>query len=139
VPSFILKVDREQDLYVEWSTVVDNACRAGTRAEMLEALQREEPRGYTANPGNAPEDRMRRADETGTSALWPSSNDPFGGWNDQYLMVEQRGLLPRERLSAYLDAHFDGDQVAAHALLRHFEDCECADCLYEHADLPTGP
>lgn len=128
MPTYVLKVDPDLDLYVEWSTVVDDACRVGTRAEMLETLRRAVPPGYDPQPGSAPEDRLRRADESGTTALWPSAVDPFGGWGDRYLMVQQRGLLPRGRLSAYLAAHADGNETRAYALLEHFDDCDCGDC-----------
>ncbi len=43
MPTFILKVRPDRDLYVGWSTVVDNLTRTGTRAEFLEHLAVRDP------------------------------------------------------------------------------------------------
>ena len=122
MPKFVMKVDKDRDLYVEWSTVVDNWTFAGDRDEMLEHLQMAEPRGYTADPGNRPEDRLQRADDNGTSALFPRSGPFDGAWDDNVLMIEQRGLLAREDLGRYLDTWDSSGEDAAYALLRPFDD-----------------
>lgn len=117
MPRFVMKVDPDRDHYVEWSTVVDNWCADGTRAEMLDRLKRDAP---SSSPGHTPEDRLRRADKTGTSAMFYSP--PFEGSWESDLMVEQRGLLPRKDLRRYLDAMAAGQEDEAYALLVPFED-----------------
>jgi hypothetical protein len=124
MPKFVMKVDKDRDFYIEWSTVVDNWTFVGDRAEMLEYLEMAEPRGYTADPGHRPEDRLQRADENGTSALFPSRPPFEGAWDDRVLMVEQRGLLAREDLARYLDAWDADGEAAAYVLLRPFDDDE---------------
>jgi len=104
MPQYILKADRDRDLYVVWSTVVDNAVWAGTRAE-LEA----EPDYDTSA------DRMARVEVTGTSA-----RDGTGSWSEPTLWVcnlpepllEPR-LLPRASLAAFVAAQEDEPTIAA--------------------------
>lgn len=112
---FVLRV-RDRDLYVEWSTVVDNAINAGDRTEMLAHLTDGIPAGYAPLPGNSPEDRLARADETGTSMR---SGD--GAW-DSNLMVGQNGTLRRADLGRFVDALLADDTATAYALLTPFED-----------------
>lgn len=101
----VLKADRDRDLYVEWSVTTDAATFVGARAEMLEHLR------YSAHAatGDTPEERLQRADETGTSATSVSGDEPFGGWDDRHLTVHGLGLLPRERLAAYVFALGEGE------------------------------
>lgn len=120
----IIRADREHDLYVEWSSIVEAPTFIGTRAEMLRYLTpRSDPNEPGLNLGRRhtdPEARLRRADETGTSSLPDPEYDgpPFGSWDDKGFIVEQKGWLPRERLYAYLTAD-DPDN-----LLEPFEDDE---------------
>lgn len=122
MPHFVMKVDREQDLYVEWSTVVDDILYIGTRAWMLEHLTNEIPAGYTPQQGNSPEDRLARADEVGTTAKWYEPPPYNGAYDDTGMIVQQLGFLARGDLGKYVAAHLAGDVVAAHALLAPFED-----------------
>jgi hypothetical protein len=122
MPSYVIKPDRDMDLYAGWSTVVDNLTWAGTRAEALVILARDIPHGYDPKPGNSPEDRIARCDSNGTTALWPETGGYFGGWDDDALMVEQRGMLPRADLARFVAALIDDDEDTAYALVRPFED-----------------
>lgn len=117
MPRIVFKVTRDEDRYVEWSTIVEAPTFTGTRAEMMAHLSPGE-----LIYGHQPEDRLRRADETGTSAAGGFSF--FGAWDDSGLVVEQRGVLRRERLGEFLDLFMPGDYVdpAAYALLEPFED-----------------
>lgn len=109
----VMKVAKDQDRYVEWSTIVEAPVHVGTRAEMLRHLK------HTTDWSRAnPEERLRRADATGTSALAPV----WGDWDDDYLIVKQLGLLPRTRLADYLDRVEADDEDSANALLEPFED-----------------
>lgn len=122
MPRFVIKPDRDRDLCIGWSTVVDNVIWSGTRAEALRELAIDIPAGYDPKPGNSPEDRLRRADDNGTTALWPPTGGYFGGWDDPDLMVEQRGMLPRTELATFVEALERDDEAAAYALLQPFDD-----------------
>jgi hypothetical protein len=105
MPSFILKASPDADIYLEWSTIVDDATWVGGRAEAQTRY---------------PADRIVRADDTGTS----EKSACFGAWDDESLIVQQQGLLPRDRLLDYartLQAH---DEEAGLALLEPFGDDE---------------
>lgn len=100
MPSIVIKPERDGDLYVIWSTIVEAPTAWGTRTEV---------RGYLAEdweerfPGRAPDSlddfdaRLDRADANGTSALGGFSF--FGRWDDDGFVYEQRGILPRRHLA----------------------------------------
>jgi hypothetical protein len=116
MPSYVLKADPNRDLYVEWSTIVDDATFIGTREEMLAYLQTERPGGGI----HAPEARLHRADEMGTSCMWKVAGHPrLGAWEDPRLLVAQYGYLRRSDLALY--AMLADDEQAARALLEPFE------------------
>ena len=94
--SQIVKVAPDQDLYLEWSSVVDAPTRVGTRAEFAAHLN-EARRGEEWMPAERIEARLRRADETGSSAYRPFAID----WNHTGPMYQQQGTLPRHRLVEY--------------------------------------
>lgn len=112
MPRYIYKAQKGIDLYVEWSTVVDNWCRIGTRSDFI-------------NEGEAAE-RMDRVDKTGTSCRgYNHDGDGFteGDWDDKGFVVANMrtrpgfGWLPRERLIDYLRHLRDEDIESAEALL----------------------
>lgn len=119
----ILKAARDVDLYVEWDSRVDNITYIGDRASTLAYLAEEDLRlhvGFSPDPGYAPEDRLQRADEHGTSALF--GNPRRGGWESSGFIVEQRGVLRRSDLLEFAEAIEAGDEKRAYGLLRPFED-----------------
>lgn len=127
MPKFVMKVDRDRDLYVYWSTVVESPVFIGNREEMLAELATEIPRGYVPTEDNSPEARVARADENGTSALYfPPPTPQDGAWDDAGQIVEQRGWLPRADLGRFVDALLADDRDAAYAVLQPFEDEEPA-------------
>lgn len=107
----VIKPGREADFYICWSNVCEAPSLGGTRAEMLAE--------------GCPESRLRRADETGTSAKrdpMSSYSGPLdGGWDDEGFVAEQRGWLPRARLGAYVRAYMDGRMDEAFDQLEPFE------------------
>lgn len=109
----IIKAAPDRDLYVEWSTIVEAPVFIGGRAETLAHLHREQ------EGGDAPEVRLARVDETGTSAK--GSYAWFGAWDDEGLIYEQRGSVPRERLCDFLDAYLRDDEEAALSFVVSFE------------------
>lgn len=96
MPSFILKVNKEEDLYVYWSTVVESPHTWGTKDEVFKYL--------TENLDHNKEDterRFERANERGTSAFAYRMD---GGWDDSGFIFEQRGVLPRANLKAFIES-----------------------------------
>lgn len=116
MPRYIVKVNPDEDLYVEWSTVVDGPIVWGTRDEITEYLidSSEKKREY-ATPEVA--DRMRRADEYGSSALQGDFQ-----WGDDFIMYQQKGWMPRKRLLAFLYSYDETTQSFNEGLLEPFED-----------------
>lgn len=114
MPRYIVKPNRDQDYYVEWSEVVDGPIFHGTRAEMAEY--------GIAQRWSSPEARLTRADETSNSALWYHPS-----WeNDEHYILQQRGWFPRSRMPevirAFLDADENPDDPSVLALLEPFEE-----------------
>ncbi|MFJ4702967.1 hypothetical protein ACIP5N_32910 [Streptomyces sp. NPDC088768] len=103
----IIKANQDEDLYLEWSSVVDACTKFGTRAEFLAS-------------GHKPED-MDRADRTGTSDRVAQ----FGGWDDEALGVgtpehrQHQGplILNRADLAAFARHLTVGDSQQAENLL----------------------
>jgi hypothetical protein len=117
----IVKASRQEDLYVEWSSTVDGPTFVGTRAETAAYLAATGPAG----PTDPPENRLARADATGTSAKSASGGVATGAWEDTGFIVarddvkvgDQFGWLPRGRLAAFAHAAARDDDQAAYALL----------------------
>lgn len=122
MPTFVMKVAKDRDQYVGWSTVVETMVWVGDREEAARILARDIPRGYDPKPGNSPEDRLRRADETGTSSFWYPEDPQDGAWEDSGQIVEQRGFLPRDRFPAFVDAYTSDNPDSAYDLLDPFDD-----------------
>lgn len=112
----IIKASRDRDLYVDWSTIVEAPAFIGNRTEMLAYLQRDplDPSSYE------PETRLRRADSTGTSAAGDYAW--FGKWEDDGLIFQQRGTVPRGMLADFLDAYAANDMPTCLRMLLPFEE-----------------
>lgn len=121
MPRLVLKAAPDRDLYIEWSTVVEQAVAIGTREQMAAYL------AGNADSADSVEERLRRCDETGTSAMWSPQPPLEGAWDDTGLIVEQTGVLRRSDMAAYADALLADDRQAAFALLQPFEDEESGD------------
>jgi hypothetical protein len=109
--NIIVKAAKDLDLYVEWSSIVEAPLTWGTRQEFLDE-------GYA-------EERLERADARGSSSYIGIC---FWG-DDDGLILEQRGFLPRAKIPAYLEImteqwkakNFDGDDPRILALLEPLE------------------
>lgn len=125
MPSFVVKLNPAEDRYVYWSTVTDSPHFWGSRVEMAEWLA-------VFAPSDDDEARLLRADTFGTS-----SHIGDTAWDDDVLIVEQRGILRRSDLGAFLDS-FDATTGGFDwTLLEPFEDDDLATAL---ADLEqTNP
>lgn len=102
--NFILKCDPKIDLYVEWSTIVDNACFIGTREQCLaRGIERE---------------RLARADLQGTSCFDYDHEgeqvEPYGSFTVAGFVVADPltgnfRWLPRGHLFQYCHAFLNDD------------------------------
>lgn len=100
MPSIVIKPERDRDLYVYWSTVVEAPVAWGDRAWMLQHLSDDHHRrhpGQKPDLLNDPAGRLDRADIHGTSAAGGYAF--FGRWDYDGFMYEQRGILPRRLLT----------------------------------------
>lgn len=121
MPRFIIKVARDRDAYLEWSTVVEAPVAIGSRA------------AFAAEHGEV---RLARTDRQGTSAMyydWLPPTQQEGGWDDAAgLIYMQRGYLRRDRfgdLYDLLDADIDAE--VPDDMLVPVEDgtvCDICDC-----------
>ena len=100
MPSIIIKPERDRDLYVIWSTVVEAPLTWGDRKQTLawaiDDWRRRQP-GQTPDLMSEPAGRLDRADIHGTSAAGGYAF--FGRWDYDGFMYEQRGILPRAALA----------------------------------------
>lgn len=113
---YIIKPDKELDLYVEWSTTVDNPTCVASRAEMAAYLV--EGQKHTSAQAEA---RLERADRSGSSMLDPTGCD----WDDEGLIpLTHKGQrwLRRGRLGAYCLLVAVDDPEGAYLLTEPFED-----------------
>lgn len=102
----VVKVAPGEDLYVAWTYQAEEPQWMGSRAEALAA--------------GCPEDRLRRADATGSS-YFPGEPGWFFGDREGNI-AEQRGTLARDRLAAYVTAWMEDRLTEAYQMLEPFDD-----------------
>jgi len=117
----------DEDVYLIWSTNSDNWIFAGTFAEILGELEfHPEDHGR-----DDPLERMRRAQETGTSALFPkrkATPTNYGGFAANGFIVHNlqtfKGwrYLRRHMVGPYARAILDDNLPAAEAFTEHDPD-----------------
>jgi len=110
MPSFVLKASPDEDLYCIYSTTVDAVVFIGTRGETRQHLL------YEDGSNGRPDERLERADETGSSC-----REPGYGWDAESLWIGEgpgHGHLPRASLSEYLQALLVHDIAAAEDLVK---------------------
>lgn len=119
MPTYLLRVSRDEPAeYVAWSTVVDAPVTVGmTRDEAVSYLTHEARCAEECCQQKQIWDRLDRADCTGTSSV-----DGFYGYDDSDLIVEQRGLLPRECIALYANAKTRSSSDDPLTYLQPFED-----------------
>ncbi|MGP9725417.1 hypothetical protein ACT3SZ_15510 [Corynebacterium sp. AOP40-9SA-29] len=113
MPRYIIKPRQDEDVYVEWSTIVDaHVSCTMTRAEAVAAHS---------------EERIARADESGHSWLW--TREPF--WDGTIIVSEvqpcPRGTIRTADVGRFVDAFEAGDYETAGAFITPFEDNEDED------------
>ncbi len=111
----IVKVHPDLDLYMRWSTVVDNATHVATRTEMANYLT-----GELSASNEQAERILTDADQHGSSAYRYRA----GHWDDDGFVVNNtpEGWLPRANFAAYAQAIRHDDAAAMAALVEPFED-----------------
>lgn len=114
--TIVIKPERAADFYVGWSTVTESPHWWGSRAEATGFLS--EDRARRGGVDHAPEERLARADEHGTSDM--SIRD--GGWDDEGFIYKQRGWLRRDRLVEVCRLLAASDEAAVWDLLEPFDD-----------------
>lgn len=123
----LVKAARDQDIYLIWSTIVDAPTWIfGSRDEASQHLWREYRWTHPdCTPGqrSGPAARLKRADDTGTSAIEPAG---MYGWDDdEFVFMEGSPqspegswwVLPRTKLADYCRRMLDDDEPGALALL----------------------
>lgn len=119
MPNYLLRQDRETERYIGWSDIVEAPVMVGNRQDAVDWLQQERARHGCLKPCCDNEfiwDRLRRADETGTSAI-----PGFYRYEASGLIAEQLGWLRRECLWDYA-VHYAEHGSPDMALLQPFED-----------------
>ena len=118
--SCIIKVAPDEDLYMVWSSNVDNCTHLGTRKQITKYLRKEHGRSYE----NEITGMFERADESGTS----DRIFRHGGWDDEEVIVHNLrhldrgcGMLAREHFSAYANLILHDEEAAAEALTTPIE------------------
>lgn len=110
MPRYIIKPSQDEDVYVEWSTIVDApVSRTMTRAEAVAAHS---------------EERIARADESGHSCLWTRA--PF--WDRTVIVMEvqpcPRGTIRHADAGRFTDALIAEDYETAGSYITPFDDDE---------------
>lgn len=105
MPRFIMKAAPDENLYVEWSSIVEAPTWLGSRAELAEYLSEHRFDGMGSCTAHSPdelEQRLARVDATGTSIAFRIGKYIEGSWEDDGTIYQQQGWLPRSRLSEFL-------------------------------------
>lgn len=116
MPTIIVKPERETDFYVAWSSMVEAPTCWGPREYVAREM------ACWDGPEAAAPERFDRADQTGTSARYPSGDAPEGGWDDRGFIYQQQGWLPRARLTALCERLGADERADVSDLLDPFED-----------------
>lgn len=115
------------DYYVVWESIVDAPVWGGQRAETLEYLwsrHQGAAREYTmaTDPSN-PENRLKRADEAGTSTLWKVEGHPVeGSWEDTGFIYQQQGIVSRANVFVLTRRVLANSDADVSDLLQPFDD-----------------
>lgn len=112
MPSYIVKINKEDDFYVYWSDIVEAPHCWGTKAEVSDYIKR--------IWDDTSFGRFERADAYGSSAY--SWADTYG-WDDSGFIYKQLGFLKRAKLGEFLASFNKEENEFDLALLEPFDDC----------------
>lgn len=121
---YVVKPAPAEDFYVVWSDIVEAPVAFGPR-EYIASLD--------ISDGQTIADRIGRADDKGSSALWPCRESPYLGWGDDTLIYQQQGILRRHNLPELCCRLSEDENASACDLLegdddfpvRHDGGCRC--------------
>ncbi len=116
--TIIVKPERETDFYVGWSTNSESPVWWGTHVQAHQYLTEDAKKPY--GDRTDPDVRLDRADINGTSALGGFAF--FGRWDYEAFIYEQRGYLPRWRLTEVCHLLAAEDEAGVWDLLEPLED-----------------
>lgn len=120
MPSYLIKVNKEEDFYCVWSTVTDSPHYWGRGGEVAQRLLEYYPTGCSIGTAlREISERFERADEHGTSAM---AYKEFYGWDDSGFIYDQLGWLPRKKLGEFLRSYDHGEDRFDLSILEPFED-----------------
>lgn len=108
MPSYIVKVNKEDDFYVYWSDIVDAPHCWGTKAEVSDYMKR--------IWDDTSFGRWERADLTGTSSMVG-----YHDWDSGFI-YKQLGFLKRSNLGEFLASYDKEENEFDLSLLEPFED-----------------
>lgn len=113
MPNYIIKPNPDVDEYVLWSTIPDGPVsdvlgRAGmTRFLMFEY--------YQSHTRSDAEERLDRADQTGTSALWDIGSTQYVRVEEDWLYCD--GSVPNARVADLVRALHARDEKTVRSLI----------------------
>ncbi|MEV4212553.1 hypothetical protein [Micromonospora sp. NPDC049662] len=110
----IIRPTADADEYVIWCTSSDQPVAVGNRVEIAADAAAIEPDRDDIDA------RLDHADLHGSSMI----PYPFGWWDDDGFLYQQRGILPRNRLAEAAHLLATGRDAEVWALLQPFEDSE---------------
>lgn len=119
----VLKEAPDVDYYIGWSSIVEAPLFGGTRAEVITymwEMDDRKPERIRDDDPSHPENRLKRADEFGTSALWGNPRD--GGWDDTGEVYEQRGHVSRANLFVLTRRLGEDEHADVADLIEPFDD-----------------
>lgn len=132
----VMKEAPDVDYYVEWTSIAEGWTFAGTRADMLTHLSDDADPWLSPEAPHHPEQRLRRADETGTTSQWVAKagmRDRYpeaGAWDSRGEIYQQIGFCPRPNIFVLARRQIADPQAEVRDLLRPFDDgCRCG---HEH-------
>lgn len=113
--TIVMKESKDSDYYIGWSSIVEAPVWGGTR------------KGVLTRPG-VTEERLLRADETGTSSQWVTAagmrdfSPEEGSWEDDGTIYMQRGLVSRANMFVLTRRVLEDADADVTDLLTPFED-----------------
>lgn len=119
----IYKEAPDVDYYIVWSSYVEAPVFGGTRKQVLPYLwdldDRKPDRIHDWDESH-PENRLKRTDEHGTSALWGNPRD--GAWGDTGEIYQQQGSVTRANLFVLTRRLSENENADVSDLIEPFED-----------------
>lgn len=125
----IYKEAPDVDYYIVWCSQTDGPVFGGNRAELIPylfELDDRKPERIHEFESSHPENRAKRADETGTSAMWRAPGYPLNGsWEDTgttYRDEHIQGGITRRNMFVLVHRLDENENADLTDLVEPFED-----------------